>query len=34
MEKDVDEARKIARMAKTKLDKLEEDVCYSSVCIA
>jgi hypothetical protein len=30
MEKDVDEAGKITRMAKTKLDELEEDVCYSS----
>ena len=30
MEKDIDAVMKIARMAKTKIDELEKDVCYSS----
>jgi hypothetical protein len=28
MEKDIDEVGKIARMAKTKVDELEKDVCH------
>jgi hypothetical protein len=30
MEKDIDAVMKNARMAKTKIDELEKDVCYSS----
>jgi hypothetical protein len=45
MEKDIDEVGKIARMAKTKVDELEKDVCsrlalqldstdLSSICLS